>query len=69
MMCDNYRLRKRAERDENIQSFFRGYELPFRVSVACSPHLTVQQKQQMDAEVRFRVAVIENLARAINALV
>ena len=69
MMRDNFRLRERAERDENIQAFFRGYELPFRASVACSPHLTVQQKQQMDAEVRFRIAAIESLARAINALV
>lgn len=68
-MNNNFKLREWAERDENKQAFFRGYELPFRASVACSPHLTVQQKQQMDYEIRFRVAAIESLARAINALI
>ena len=69
MMGYNLRLRERAVRDENIQCFFRGFELPFRACVAYSPYLTVQQKQQMDCEVRFRVAVFENFARAINALI
>jgi len=69
MMGYNLRLRERAVRDENIQCFFRGFELPFRAAVAYSPCLTVQQKQQMDCEVRFRVAVAENLARVINALI
>ena len=69
MMDYNLRLRERAVRDENIQCFFRGFELPFRACVAYSPYLTVQQKQQMDFEVRFRVAMIECIARAINALI
>ena len=69
MMGYNLRLRERAVRDENIQCFFRGFEFPFRACIAYSPHLTVQQKQQMDCEVRFRVAVVENFARAINALI
>ena len=69
MMNQNFRLQERAGRDENIQVFFRGFELSFRVCVACSPYLTVQQKQQMDFEVRFRVAMIECIARAINALI
>ena len=65
----NLRLRERAGRDENIRSFFRGFEFPFRFSVAYSPYLTVQQKQQMDAEVRFRVALAEFMDRSINALI
>ena len=69
MMSYNSILRERAGRDENIQYFFRGFELPFRAGVAYSPYLTVQQKQQMDAEVRFRAAVAEFIARSINALI
>ena len=63
------RLREQTGRDENIQHFFRGFELPFRACVAYSPYLTIQQKQQMDYEVRFRVAVVESIVRAINALI
>lgn len=63
------RLREQAERDENIQSFFRGFELPFRACVANSPYLTGQQKQQMDSDIRFRIAVIANIARAVTALI
>ncbi len=51
MMSHNSILRERAVRDENNQTFFRGFELPFRAGVAYSPYLTVQQKQQMDYEV------------------
>ena len=69
MMNQNFRLQERAGRNENIEAFFRGFELPFRACVAYSPYLTVQQKQQMDCEVRFRVAAFENFARAINALI
>jgi len=66
MINYNSMSQERVGRDENMQSFFRGFEFPFRVCVACSPYLTVQQKQQMDAEVRFRVAMIETITRAIN---
>ena len=62
-------LRERAVRDENIQTFFRGFELPFRAGVAYSPYLTVQQKQQMDFDIRFRVAFVEGIVRTINALI
>ena len=68
-MNDEFRLRERTERDEKIQSFFRGVEIPFRADVANSPSLTVQQRQQMDYGVRFRVAVIASIARAINVLI
>ncbi len=69
MMSHKFRLREQADRDENMQSFFRGLELPFRACVAYSPYLTVQQKQQIDSDIRFRVSVIENIAKAINALI
>lgn len=69
MMIHKFRLRERAGRDKNIQSFFHGLEIPFRADVENSPYLTVLQKQQMDYGVRLRVAVIANIARAINALI
>ena len=69
MMGYNFRLRERAARDESIQCFFRGFEFPFRAGVAYSPYLTVQQKQQMDFDIRFRVAFVEGIVRTINALI
>ena len=69
MLNQNFILSERAARDENIRSFFRGFELPFRAGVAYSPYLTVQQKQQMDFDIRFRVAFVEGIVRTINALI
>ena len=59
----------RLRRDENIQSFFRGFEFPFRLDIACSPYLTPDQKRRLDADLRVRVAVLENLARFVNAMI
>ena len=69
IMINNSKMCEQACRDENIQSFFRGFELPFRLSVASSPYLTEQQKQQLDFEIHSRMSVIECIVRAINALV
>lgn len=58
----------RLRRDEDIQSFFRGFEIPFRLDIACSPCLTPDQKRWRDADLRFRMSFAEMLARFVNAL-
>ena len=59
----------RLRRDEDIRSFFRGFEIPFRLDIACSPCLTPDQKRRLDASLRLRVATLENLARFVNAMI
>lgn len=55
-------------RDENIQAFFRGFELPFRSAVAASPYLTWEQNRQADAEICLRVAAVESFVCFLNAI-
>jgi len=59
----------RLRRDEDIQSFFRGFETPFRLDIEFSPWLTPDQKRWLDATLRFRVSTLENLARLVNSLI
>lgn len=59
----------RIRRDEDIQSFFRGFELPFRLDIEFSPWLTPDKKRLLDADLRFRMSLAECLVRSINAMV
>ena len=59
----------RLRRDEDIHAFFRGFELPFRLDIEFSPWLTLDQKRQLDADLRFRMSLAECLVRSINAMV
>lgn len=58
----------RIRRDEDIQSFFRGFELPFRLDIEFSPWLTPDQKRQLDADLRFRMSIAETVARLVNTI-
>ena len=59
----------RLRRDEDIRSFFRGFETPLLLDIEFSPWLTPDQKRRLDADLRSRVATLENLARFVNAMI
>ena len=59
----------RLRRDEDIRSFFRGFETPLRLDIEFSPRLTPDQKRRLDADLRFRMSLAECLVRSISAMV
>ena len=58
----------RLRRDEDIQSFFRGFEIPFRMDIACSPCLTPDQKRRLDNDLCIRMSIAETVARLVNTI-